>query len=143
LLTRSGQYGPDCMEPGVQYRIDEDEAVLHIDLDSSDPALRFVDQLQAILQHRPDVRSWDWIIEARVLPSDLGVDHVAHLAEAYRASEAGAVAAQAVVALVSDDQNLFLWAQVMDFQFPGRRHLVVNDLEAARNLIARERAART
>ena len=127
----------------MKYRIEEDEAVLHIALDSSEPALRFVDQLQAVLEHRPDVRSWDWIIEARVLPQDLGVDHVAHLAEAYRSSEAAAAGAQAVVALVSDDQNLFLWAKVMDFQFPGRRHLVVHDLEAARSLIARERASRT
>lgn len=127
----------------MKYRIDEDEALLHIDLNSGPPALRFVDQLQAILQHRPDVRRWDWIIEARVLPADLGVDHVAHLAEAYRSSEAAAAGAQAVVALVSDDQNLFLWAKVMDFQFPGRRHLVVNDLAAARALIARERASRT
>lgn len=126
----------------MKYRIDEQEEILYLDLNSGVTAEKAIGQIQSLLRERSVLRSWDWIIEAHVLPSDLNVDHLAELSQAYRVSEAHAAEAQAVVAMVSHDRYLHLWAQVMDFQFPGRRHKVVPDLATARGLIARERAQR-
>jgi len=126
----------------VQHWIDETDRVLHLDLGGELTAAPVIDWIQALMRDRPELRTWDWIIDARNLPADFGVDHVAHLSVAYRASDAHVDGSGAVVALVTDDRYLHLWAQVMDFQFPGRRHQTVPDMAAARDLVAHARVVR-
>jgi hypothetical protein len=119
----------------VRHRFYTAERILHLDLNSGVSAARAVEQAIPLLEARPDLWDWDWIVDTRVVPTDATVDHVARLAELFRKP-----ARSAITAFATDDRFLHLWARVMDFQFPGRKHLIVPNARAAIQLIDRQRA---
>jgi hypothetical protein len=119
-------------------RIDEDARILDFDV-TGVTAQRALESALALLASRPELWQWDWIVTVIDLPDDASVEQVAELARHY----ALGLKADAVIALISHDTNLHLWAEVMDFQFPGRKHRVVADRAEALSLIEARRALRT
>jgi len=120
----------------VQHRFYTDERILHLDLNSGVTAERALAQAIPLLEGRPDLWSWDWVIDTRAVPTDASVGQIARLAEMFRRPER-----PVVTAFATDDRFLHLWARVMDFQFPGRKHLVVANAVAGLRLINSRRAA--
>ena len=110
----------------MRLNIDEDTHVLWLDLDSGVSAANALEQALALLHRLPALWSWDWIVKATVLPTDVTIDHLARLAEIYVPP-----ASPARTLLVSEDRYLHLWARVMDFQFAPRRHIVVRRTDDA------------
>jgi hypothetical protein len=119
----------------VAHRIDENEQVFHLDL-TGHSARALLEQSLVVLETRPELRDWDWIILLPSGPTDITVDDVAAFSERFPREDR-----DAVTIFVSEDRYLHLWARVMDFQFPGRKHLVVADAEAAARVIAQRRSA--
>jgi hypothetical protein len=122
----------------LRYTIDRDARVFHLDLNRPVSAQRALEQSLALLAAEPGLWSWDWVVDARTVPEDASVEQIARLAR--MCAMQPAVAATTV--LVSEDRYLHLWAKVMDFQFPRRKHLVVTDIAQARKLIDARRAPR-
>ncbi len=108
----------------LRFRIDEKSRLLFIDLDSGVSAQKAMNISLDLFDRRPELWSWDWIVQATVVPEDASIDHMARLARAHVGHERVATSV-----LVSHDRALHLWARVMDFQFPGRRHTVVRSVE--------------
>lgn len=123
----------------MQYRIDQEGRFLHLDLRDVATAQKALEPSLVLLADRPDLWGWDWIVESPIVPEYASVEQIALLARIYGAQPRAA----ATSALVSQDANLHLWARVMDFQFPGRKHVVVHTREAAMRLIGRTRVGRT
>ena len=121
----------------MRHRLSHGEQVLYLDLNSGVSAQRALDQSLALLRAYPDLWDWDWIVAARIVPIDATVEQIALLARMFRKP-----VEPAVTVLVSEDRFLHLWARVMDFQFPGRRHLVVADMGEAVRLIGAAPPAR-
>lgn len=121
----------------MRHRFYAAEQILHLDLNCGITAARALEQAIPVLEAHPDLWNWDWIVDTRVLPTDACVDQIARLAELFRAP-----ARSAITAFATDDRFLHLWARVMDFQFPGRRHMVVATAGAAVQLIGRQRTAK-
>ena len=122
----------------MRYTIDRDARVFHLDLNRPVSAQRALEQSLALLAAEPDLWSWDWIVDARTVPEDASVEQIARLARMFAMQPAVA----ATTVLVSEDRYLHLWAKVMDFQFPRRKHLVVTDIAQARKLIDARRPPR-
>lgn len=120
----------------MQHRFYADERILHLDLNSSVSAQRALMQAIPLLEGKPELWGWDWVIDTRTVPTDASVGQIAQLAEMFRKP-----ANPVVTAFASDDRFLHLWARVMDFQFPGRKHLVVPNAVAAMRLISNRRSA--
>jgi len=119
----------------VRYRIDEEAQLLHLDLNSGVSAETALGEALAIIKVRPDLWSWDWIVEAETTPWDASFEQIARLAGALDTPPP----AEALTMLVSQDASLHLWARVMDFQFLRRRHIVVRSIEEALVQIRRHR----
>lgn len=119
----------------LRHRIDDAERILHLDLNTGISAQRALDQSMALLRAMPDLWNWDWIVEARIVPVDASVGQIERLTSLFRYPER-----KAVTVLASHDRFLHLWARVMDFQFPGRKHLVVSNAADALRLIGQRRA---
>lgn len=122
----------------MQYEIDEQARILWMDLVSAGSADKVLTATLALIKARPELCSWDWIVECQPLPNDATVDHLSKLAQAWGAPPT----VEALTVFVTQDRLLHLWARVMDFQFLRRKHLVERDVEAARRLIERRRAER-
>lgn len=120
----------------MRYTIDRDERVFHLDLNRPVSAQRALEQSLALLAAEPDIWGWDWIVDARTVPEDATIEQIARLAAVFATQPSIA----ATTVLVSEDRYLHLWAKVMDFQFPKRKHLVVTDVAQARRLIDARRA---
>jgi len=121
----------------LRHRFYAAEQILHLDLNSGVTAARALEQVIPLLEAHPELWSWDWIVDTRVVPTDASVDQIARLAEMFQRP-----ARSAITAFATDDRFLHLWARVMDFQFPGRQHLVVSSAAAAVQLIGRRRATK-
>lgn len=119
----------------MRHRFYTAERILHLDLNGGVSAQRALETAIPMLEARPDLWDWDWIVDARVVPIDASVAQVARLAELFRKP-----ARTAITAFATDDRFLHLWARVMDFQFPGRKHLIVSSARAAIRLIGQRRA---
>ena len=122
----------------MRYTIDRDARVLHLDLNRPVSAQRALDQSVAILASEPEIWGWDWIVKSTVVPEDASVEQIAYLAKLFAAQPA----VLATTVLVSLDRYLHLWARVMDFQFPKRKHLVATSVPLALNLIEARRVRR-
>lgn len=122
----------------MRYTIDRDARVFHLDLNRPVSAQRALEHSLALLADEPELWGWDWIVDAQAVPGDASVEHIARLAKVF----VRPVGAGATTVLVSEDRYLHLWAKVMDFQFPKRKHLVVTDIAQARRLIEARRAPR-
>lgn len=122
----------------MRYRIDREALVLNLDLKGAPSAQHALDQSVVLLTAQPELWGWDWIVEAPIVPEGASIEQIAQLARMYAAQPQ----TLAVSALVSQDRNLHLWARVMDFQFAGRRHLVVQSHDAALRLIETQQARR-
>jgi len=117
------------------HRIDQDEQIFHLDLDTGMSGSRTIEQAVPVLQSRPELWGWDWIVNVPAVPTDVTVEDVARLADLFPKPDR-----QGITAFASADRFLHLWARVMDFQFPGRKHLVVPDVAAAGRIIGLRRA---
>ncbi|NBW07443.1 MAG: hypothetical protein EBR82_05400 [Caulobacteraceae bacterium] len=115
----------------MRYTIDREARIFHLDLNRPVSAQDALEQALALLDAEPDIWTWDWIVHSTVVPEDATVEQIARLARIF-ATQKGA---PATTVLVSDDGYLHLWAKVMDFQFPHRKHLVIRDIAMARDLI--------
>jgi hypothetical protein len=122
----------------VRHHIDDDARLFRIDLNSGVSAGQALDQALVVLADRPDLWGWDWIVDARITPDDASFNQIARLARAYQVRPE----IEVLTILVSHDSHLHLWARVMDFQFPRRRHRVVATPEAALVRIGADRAQR-
>lgn len=107
----------------LRFRIDDGSRLLFIDLDSGVSAQKALDLSLDLFDRRPELWSWDWIVQAKIVPDDASIDHMARLARAHVPQRR-----VATTILVSRDRFLYLWARVMDFQFPGRKHTVLRSL---------------
>ena len=61
----------------MRLNIDEDAHVLWLDLDSGVTAANALEQALALLHRMPALWTWDWIVKATVLPTDVTIDHLA------------------------------------------------------------------
>ena len=122
----------------MRYTIDREARVFHLDLNRPVSAQRALDQSLALLAAEPELWGCDWIVAAQAVPEDASVEQIARLATVFAAQPA----TTATTVLVSEDRYLHLWAKVMDFQFPNRKHLVVTDIGQARRLIEARRTAK-
>lgn len=120
----------------MRYQIDEEARLFHLDLNSGVSAETALGEVLAIIKARPELWGWDWIVEADTTPCDASFEQIARLASAFDTPPSFEV----LTLLVSRDASLPMWARVMDFQFPRRRHVVVLSLDEARDEIRRHRA---
>jgi hypothetical protein len=125
----------------LRYTIDRRARVFHLDLNRPVSAHRALEQSLALLAAEPELWGWDWIVDARTVPEDASIEQIARLATVFAAQPAAPAEALATTVLVSEDRYLHLWAKVMDFQFPRRKHLVVTDVAQAFRLIEARQAA--
>lgn len=119
----------------MRHRLYTAQRILHLDLNDGGSAQRALEHAIPMLEARPDLWEWDWIVDSRIVPVDASVAQIARLAEIFHKP-----ARTAITAFATDDRFLHLWARVMDFQFPGRKHLVVANVRAALRLIKVRRA---
>jgi hypothetical protein len=122
----------------LDYEIDEQARILWMDLLSAGTADKILTATLGVINARPELCAWDWIVECEPMPDDASIEHLTKLAEAWGAPPE----VEAVTVIVTSDRLLHLWARVMDFQFLRRKHLIARDTEAARAMIHRWRAAR-
>ena len=122
----------------MKYRIDDGPRLFHIDLMDGVSAERALEEVLAVVQARPELWGWDWIVNVSFVPEDASVEQIARLALAYGTPRD----VEALTMLVSGDANLHLWAKVMDFQFPRRKHRVTATLDSAMGQIEAARANR-
>jgi hypothetical protein len=122
--------------------MDQDQRIFHLDLNRSDSARDALEQSLTILGNHPEIWAWDWIVDAQRVPEDASVEQIARLAEVFATVSATRPVVVATTAFVSADRYLHLWARVMDYQFPKRKHLVVTDVAQAVKLIASRRVGR-
>ncbi|WP_395943226.1 hypothetical protein [Brevundimonas sp.] len=122
----------------MHYRIDDEARLFHLDLNCGITAERALDKALTVIEARPELWRWDWIVDARVTPEDASFHQIARLARAFDVRLDNEV----LTMLVTHDSYLHLWARVMDFQFPRRRHLVVATPEAAMRRIEHRQAQR-
>ena len=123
----------------MRYRIEDDVRVFHLDLNSGVSAAKALEKALDVIKIRPDLWGWDWIVQARITPADASFEQIGRLARVFYTPPEDEV----LSVLVSHDGSLPLWARVMDFQFPRRRHVVVATLEEAHERIRKHRMART
>lgn len=90
-----------------------------------------------MVRKRPELVGWDWIHDVRRAAGDVNVEDISGVAAAFVDPPPG----ETFTIFVSDDPNLGLWGQAMDFDFVRRRHLAVTTPEAAIALLERHRAA--
>lgn len=112
-----------------------EQQILHLDLNGVS-AERALTTAIPMLETRPELWSWDWIIDTPVVPTDATVAQIARLAQMFRKPEC-----DAFTVFATEDRFLHLWARVMDFQFPGRRHLIAPSSVAGVRLIGKRRSA--
>ena len=120
----------------MRHHLYPEQKILHLDLNSGVSADRALEMAVPILEARPELWSWDWIVDARVVPEDVTIAHVARLAELFKKPERAAL-----TIFATQDRFMHLWARVMDFQFPGRRHLIAGSAVAGVRLIGKRRSA--
>lgn len=122
----------------MRYEIDEANRVLMLDLVSAGSADRVLKATVDLITQRPELCSWDWIVECEPMTDDATVQHLAKLAEAWGTPPLG----EAVTVFVTNDRMLHLWARVLDFQFVRRKHFIERDINVARQFVARRQSAR-
>ncbi|WP_426016176.1 hypothetical protein [Brevundimonas sp. DWR2-3-1b1] len=122
----------------MRYEIDEAARILWLDLVSAGSADKVLTATVNLITGRPELCSWDWIVECEPMPDDATIQHLGKLAEAWGPPPSD----EAVTVFVTHDRLLYLWARVLDFQFVRRKHLIEQDIEAARRLVQRRRTAR-
>ena len=97
---------------------------------------RLTDHVIQALADRPEIADWDWVNDLREPVEDSSHDDIIRIAAAFDAVST----VPTFTVFVTPDQNLRLWAQVMDHQFRHRRHLIAETPEAALALLDRRRA---
>ena len=122
----------------MRYEIDESNRVLMLDLVSAGSADRVLKATVDLITQRPELCSWDWIVECEPMTDDATVQHLAKLAEAWGTPPL----VEAVTVFVTHDRMLHLWARVLDFQFVRRKHFIERDINVARQFVARRQSAR-
>lgn len=122
----------------MRYEIDEANRVLMLDLVSAGSADRVLKATVNLITQRPELCSWDWIVECEPMTDDATVQHLAKLAEAWGTPPL----VEAVTVFVTHDRMLHLWARVLDFQFVRRKHFIERDIDIARRFVARRQSAR-
>lgn len=122
----------------MRYEIDEANRVLMLDLVSAGSADRVLKATVDLITQRPELCSWDWIVECEPMTDDATVQHLAKLAEAWGTPPL----VEAVTIFVTNDRMLHLWARVLDFQFVRRKHFIERDINVARQFVARRQSAR-
>lgn len=122
----------------MRYEIDEANRVLMLDLVSAGSADRVLKATVDLITQRPELCSWDWIVECEPMTDDATVQHLAKLAEAWGTPPL----VEAVTVFVTNDRMLHLWARVLDFQFVRRKHFIERDINVARQFVARRQSAR-
>ncbi len=122
----------------MRYEIDEANRVLMLDLVSAGSADRVLTATVDLITQRPELCSWDWIVECEPITDDATVQHLAKLAEAWGTPPL----VEAVTVFVTNDRMLHLWARVLDFQFVRRKHFIERDINVARQFVARRQSAR-
>ena len=125
-------------EATLRYEIDEQARILQLDLVSAGAADKVLEATVSLIAGRPELCSWDWIVECEPMTDDATVDHLAKLAEAWGPPPE----VEAVTVLVTRDRLLYLWARVMDFQFVRRQHLIAHNLDSAHLLVKQRRSRR-
>lgn len=122
----------------MRYEIDEANRILMLDLVSAGSADRVLKATVDLITQRPELCSWDWIVECEPMTDDATVQHLAKLAEAWGTPPL----VEAVTVFVTNDRMLHLWARVLDFQFVRRKHFIERDINVARQFVARRQSAR-
>ena len=122
----------------MRYEIDEASKVLMLDLVSAGSADRVLKATVDLITQRPELCSWDWIVECEPMTDDATVQHLAKLADSWGAPPL----VEAVTVFVTNDRMLHLWARVLDFQFVRRKHFIERDINVARQFVARRQSAR-
>ena len=122
----------------MRYEIDEANRVLMLDLVSAGSADRVLKATVDLITQRPELCSWDWIVECEPMTDYATVQHLAKLAEAWGTPPL----VEAVTVFVTHDRMLHLWARVLDFQFVRRKHFIERDINVARQFVARRQSAR-
>jgi len=122
----------------LRYEIDEANRVLMLDLVSAGSADRVLKATVDLITHRPELCSWDWIVECEPMTDDATVQHLTKLAEAWGPPPS----VEAVTVFVTNDRMLHLWARVLDFQFVRRKHFIERDIDIARRFVLRRQSAR-
>ncbi len=112
-----------------------DQQILHLDLKNVSAESALASALP-MLEARPELWSWDWIIDTPIVPTDATVGQIDQLAQMFRKPER-----KAFTVFATEDRFLHLWARVMDFQFPGRQHLIAPTSVAGARLIGKRRSA--
>ena len=123
----------------LRHHVDHAQRILYLDLNNGISAQRARGQAMGLLKALPDLWNWDWIVEARIVPVDASVAQIERLMGLFHRPERSALTALTVLA--SHDRFLHLWARVMEFQFPGRKHLVVSNAAEALRLIGQTRVS--
>ena len=118
--------------------MDEANRVLMLDLVSAGSADRVLKATVDLITQRPELCSWDWIVECEPMTDDATVQHLAKLAEAWGTPPL----VEAVTVFVTNDRMLHLWARVLDFQFVRRKHFIERDIDIARRFVLRRQSAR-
>jgi hypothetical protein len=121
-------------------QIQTDEQARIVDFDATGlSSQRVNDGFLSLVEQRPDLWHWDWIVAIDQVAADATVGLVGELADGYAHMDQ----TDAVTVMVSPDSSLPFWARVLEFQHPGRRRLVVSSRIEALTLIETHRLART
>jgi len=67
----------------LRYEIDEANRILMLELVSAGSADRVLKATVDLITQRPELCSWDWIVECEPMTDDATVQHLAKLAEAW------------------------------------------------------------
>ncbi len=122
----------------MRYEIDEANRILMLELVSAGSADRVLKATVDLITQRPELCSWDWIVECEPMTDDATVQHLAKLAQAWGTPPL----VEAVTVFVTNDRMLHLWARVLDFQFVRRKHFIERDIDIARRFVLRRQYAR-
>ena len=67
----------------MRYEIDEAARILWLDLVSAGSADKVLTATVNLITERPELCSWDWIVECEPMPDDATIQHLGKLADAW------------------------------------------------------------
>ena len=120
----------------MRYQIDGDARIVEFDT-TGVSAEAANEGFLALIQERPDLWHWDWVVAINQVAEGTTVGVIGRLADGYAHLDK----TDAITVMVSPDANLQFWAKVLEFQYPGRRRHVVPQRADALSLIAERRGA--
>lgn len=114
----------------LEHQVDDAKRRVTFRVAGEVPGWRIRDLIVGLFTRRPELTGYDLVFDLRESRTDAGPTDIEPIAEIY-ARAAGPVPAPSRTAFVTADMLFTHWAQVMDHQFPNRRHRVVPTFEAA------------